>query len=180
MNKKLFLSFLIVAIFSLGMISACGSGSNKCPTEITVVNGIIYENTITNTISHADVSVTCIHETTTKVCNWFGISNTKHEVCHNVTNIKDHTETTTSGKNGTYAVSFSKKECAYGDTVNVVAKKNDLVGAQDGSITTKTFLGCLKINIGIVNVPLVPEFGLIAGSLTLFGAVGIFLFVRNK
>jgi hypothetical protein len=174
--KLIFLmTFLVLAI---GMVSACET--SKCPSKVTVVNGIIYQGELTNTIAGANVEVTCSHEVTTKTCEWKKVDGHWKNVCVYNTAMKDFSEKTTSGKNGSYAVSFADNECTLGDDVYVVAQKGELTGAEDGSITTKTHLGCLKINIGIVNVPLVPEFGVFAGALTLLSAVGIFFFVRRK
>ena len=38
----------------------------------------------------------------------------------------------------------------------------------------------LSLNVVIVNVPMVPEFGLIAGLTTVLGALGVFFVVRRK
>jgi hypothetical protein len=38
----------------------------------------------------------------------------------------------------------------------------------------------LNLDVGIVNVPMVPEFGLVVGLTTMLGALGVFFVVRRK
>lgn len=158
--KNKILSILLIATFvilSLSMVSASHYGG--CPgsdCEKTFVEGRIYEGEYTNGINGAKVQVTCN-------------GNTESTVSHHGL----------FGK-GTYYVKFSPDECDVGDEVTVTASKNGLSGANDGSVTwTYNWFGC-DINVGIINVPLVPEFGVIVGGLTLISAVGIFFFVRKR
>jgi hypothetical protein len=116
----------------------------------TVVGGTIYQNTITNPVAGASVTVTC----------------------------NGNTKTDTSGANGAYSVVFSCYECHYNDAVVVDAAKNPLTGESKGTVSM-TYPG-LNLDVGIVNVPMVPEFGLIAGLTTVLGALGVFFVVRRK
>jgi hypothetical protein len=75
---------------------------------------------------------------------------------------------------------FLQNQCDYGDSVTVVAEKGDLTGINDGSVDNNYELGCFDLNVGIVDVPLVPEFGAAVGALTVMAAIGIFFFVRRK
>jgi hypothetical protein len=42
--------------------------------------------------------------------------------------------------------------------------------------------GCHKLNLklNLKNIPMVPEYGLLAGTLTVLGALGTFFVVRRK
>ena len=143
---------LSLLVLSIGAVSAGG-----CSQEITTIGGTIYQGDITNFISGADVDVICHHDGT------------------------DYTETTTSGSNGEYSVLFNTGECDYGDQVTVNALSNGLPGTNEGSVSMSYPLSCyLTLNVGIVNVLLVPEFGFFVGVLTLFGAVGIFFLIRRE
>jgi hypothetical protein len=161
MKKTLNLLVLSLLVLSLGLATAQACTTPGCVIETTGVGGIIYQNEITNVISDADVTVTCNH------------------------NGVDYSGVTTSQSNGEYGYLFDASECGYGDSVTVDAVKAGLMGTNDGDITmTNTIVmnkSCkFKLNVGIVNVPMVPEFGVFAGALTLLSAVGIFFFVRRK
>lgn len=173
MNKKLNLMILgISVILMIGLVSATtgssgGSGGgggcvgDSCSSdEITIVDGIIYQNDITNPVSGADVQVTCYHE--------------KHD------EIKEYTKSGVSNSEGEYSITFYKNHCDYGDSVTVYAQRDSLIGIEDGSITITQKICGIRLNIGIVNVPLVPEFGLIAGLTAILGSLGIFFVVRKK
>jgi hypothetical protein len=170
MNKKFYLVFAFMfIIFSLGMISA-SCDSNNCPNQtVTDVKGIIYQGTINNPVSGANVQVTCA-----KNGPW------NYIVRRNSLVSRTNTEITVSNNKGKYLVSFPQTECTIGDKITVTAISNDLVGTATGSITDEDYLGCLNLDLGIVNVPLVPEFGAIAGSLTILGSMTIFFIVRRK
>jgi hypothetical protein len=95
----------------------------------------------------------------------------------NVTvNCNGHIKNTLSLNDGSYEVLYSNSLCNVNDSLSVSAVKGDLYGSKTGEVhsITQTW------NFAVVNVPLVPEFGLIAGSLTILSAVGIFFFVRKK
>ena len=52
---------------------------------------------------------------------------------------------------------------------------------KEGEVKNTIFNGFfINVDLAIVNVPLVPEFGVVVGMLTIFGAMGIFLFVRKN
>lgn len=142
--------FGLMIILALGAVSATPCVGPSC--ENTVVSGTIYQGDVTNGISDAEVTVSC----------------------------NGYDETTTSLSDGQYSVTFSASECDYQDDVTVIAEKDELVGTNEGDVSmTYTFgYGC-KLNVGVINVPLVPEFGLIAGALTMVSAVGIFFIVRR-
>jgi len=84
---------------------------------------------------------------------------------------------TTSLSDGTYAVNYVESEgCSDGTTATVTASKGSLSGSSSGTVHD---FG-LTVNLAIASVTLTPEFGIIAGVLTVFGALGIFMIVRRK
>jgi len=151
------LTFLIVVALTVGSVSAVHFCDFDCSEEYTAVGGTIYQDTVDNGIQGASVEVTC----------------------------NGNTETATSDSEGAYSVVFEGDECSFGDDVTVHAEKDGATGSNDGSVdmTYHYDFGCfcgLDLNVGIVNVPLIPEFGLMIGTLTAISAIGIFLFVRKK
>jgi len=152
--KKIF----SLIILSLMVVSLMGIGSAVvCSQEATTVGGTIYQEDITNFISGADVEIICNHDGT------------------------DYTKTTTSGSYGEYSVLFNEGECDYGDQVTVNAQSSSgLMGTNQGIVSMTYNLGCLTLNVGIVHVPLVPEFGVFVGLLTILSAFGVFFIIRRK
>jgi hypothetical protein len=150
MNKK-----FGVVILGLMMLSMFGIVS-ATPVS-TIVGGTIYQDVIANEVSGASVEVICHHSD------------------------GDHSLSTTSLSNGEYSVIFFGGQCAYGDLVDVNAEKGALTGENDGKITmTYTLIPGLVLDVGVVNVPMVPEFGAVVGVLTVLGALGMFFVVRRK
>ena len=86
---------------------------------------------------------------------------------------------TVSSGDGTYAVSFYEDECDTGDSISVYAEKDGASGTNTGIVNDKTLFG-LDCNIGVVNVALIPEFGLIAGLVVIIGSLAVFVYVRRK
>ncbi len=151
--KKLFGVFILASVLlTLGFVSAVTDEVPACTSQ-TIVGGTIYQEDITNPIAGADVYVTCGTETLS----------------------------TTSEADGSYSVVFDCSKCDYGYDVEVRATKDALEGTEDGEVNMKYDLLCgVKLNVGIINVPLVPEFGVVVGVLTALGAVGAFFVVRKK
>jgi hypothetical protein len=77
---------------------------------------------------------------------------------------------------GTYAVAFNETECNGGETVIVSASKGDLTGSATGDVSDNVVL---DLDIAIVNVPLVPEFGMIVGFATVLSAIAVFFMIRR-
>jgi hypothetical protein len=159
--KKLILS-LMLGIVLLGVISACGYNDNHdCDVHSqTYVKGKVTYADTDDEVGKALVTVTCFHEGT------------------------EYTKTTWTVKygalKGTYFVIFPQTQCADGDEVKVVASKNGLTGENDGEVIDWITQKCLDIDIAIIDVPLVPEFGTSILILTALGAVTIFFVVRRK
>jgi hypothetical protein len=119
------------------------------PTITTRIYGTIYQDTITNPISGANVIVTC----------------------------DIHIGTTTSNNDGSYSVTLDGNTCSNGNLLTVYAEKDGLTGIAEGTINDSVEL---NLNLATVNVPLVPEFGVIVGIVTAMGALGMFFVVRRK
>jgi len=150
--KKIF-SLIILSLMLISLISVVSACGPECPIGKTMIAGKIYEEATGDVVKNADVEI---------VCN--GIL-----------------KTTKSGYYGKYIVIFSQDECEYGDSVTVTAQKGTLIGTVTGVINQHIDgKFCLDLDIGIFNVPLVPEFGVIVGVLTIFSAVGVFFFVRRE
>ncbi len=118
----------------------------------TIVAGKIYNSDYTDIISGADVDVTC-----------------------NDTTLSEVSET-----DGTYAVSFESEDCPIGSEVTVEATKGDLYGEKTGTVLDGEIFDISTKDLAVVNVPLIPEFGIVIGVLTAISAIGIFFFVRRK
>ena len=84
--------------------------------------------------------------------------------------------TATSSSDGSYGVTYPISNCNVGDTLTVEGSKGSLYGIKTGEIHEINS----EFDFAIVNVPLVPEFGLFIGGLTILSAVGIFFFVRKR
>ncbi|MEA3248707.1 MAG: hypothetical protein U9Q73_03320 [Nanoarchaeota archaeon] len=149
--KKIFGAVLVLMfMFSFSLVSAA-----------TIVNGVAYQGEITNPVENADIVVSCAHVTSSgTVIN---------------------TQNTTSDSNGWYGVSFSESStegCNDGDEVTVYATTIDgLYGESGPAVVIDNMIGSL--DVAIVNVPMVPEFGFVFGMLTILSAVGIFFVVRK-
>ncbi len=161
--KKLLLFTLIAAflLVSLGFASAASTESVVgvgCDPGLTTIGGTIYQNNnLADVISGSNVQVTCYD-----------------------TN-GNFTASTTSDSSGNYHVTFNETSCNFGDDITVLAQKNSLTGQNDGSVNFGPFrIGCLTLNVGIINVPLVPEFGLTMGIMTVLSAVTAFLVIRKR
>jgi hypothetical protein len=156
-NKSLF-SVLLIGVLFLSVISFVSSNSAGASTGgvVTFVTGKIYYANTDQPVKKADVIVTCNHNN--------GVKITK--------------KTTKSEGNGLYHVIFNQRlECDENDVVTVKASKDGVSGSNDGKVHDRV-IGA--IDVAIVNVPLVPEFGTVVGILTAFGAVGVFFIVRRK
>jgi translation initiation factor IF-1 len=149
--KKLF----TLSLLTLLVISSLGMISAQT-SQTTLVAGTIY-NQFGEIITGAFVSVSC--------------DNGDAVI----------TKNTTSSVEGTYAVSFNENNgpngCNDGDIVTVTATDEDLSGVNTG-VVLNNMVG--NLDIAIVNVVIVPEFGAIVGILTLFGAISVFFVARRE
>ncbi len=87
------------------------------------------------------------------------------------------TVTTTTDASGAYLAQFSSLLCPAGSQINVTASYNGMTGTNNGVINE---YGTDKLNVGIVNVSLVPELGVITGSIAVVAGAGAFMIVRRR
>ena len=81
-----------------------------------------------------------------------------------------------TNKSGTYLVQFTKQQCKKNSTVTVSATVNGHTGSNTGKAKKETN----KLNLAIVPVNVVPEFGTTAGLLAVIGAGGVFMITRRR
>jgi len=183
MNKTIFIGIL-ASVLLISLIAAVSADANTssfsanianqfhndkkgndhdcnklCSKSSTTIDGIIYQqggNPNDNPIAGANVTVTC-----DKV-----------------------TKSTLSNANGQYDVNFNSHQCGYGDSVTVTATKGTANGQETGNVSFQFKVGSYqcqtKVNVGVVDVPLVPEFGLTMGILTVIAASAAFFVIRRK
>jgi len=140
-------------LFSLVILSLLVISTIGAVSAKTLIAGKIYNADYSDTIAGADVTITCIHGSDTNV------------------------QTTTSLGDGAYDVTFYESACESGDDLTVSATKGDLYGSKSGVIHEDAFYDW---DLAVVNVPLVPEFGLIVGILTVLSAMIMFFVIRKK
>ncbi len=159
MNKGILIALAIVSgLLLVNLVSAVclNCPTVTCPNELTVVKGRVYDQSNNQSIGNADVEV----------------------ICHGESG--DASKSTKTGPLGNYWVIFSPSECDLGDSVTVNAEKDGMTGTMPGAIDKEIDKCCLDLNVGIVNVPLIPEFGVIIGTLTLASAIVVFFVIRKK
>ena len=119
----------------------------------TLIAGKIYTSDYSDYVADADVSVSCDDAGDISV------------------------ENATSSDDGSYSVVFFSTKCNQNDTVTVYAEKNGMYGSKTGVVNDDVVDG---LDLAIVNVPLIPEFGTFIGLLTIVSAMGVFFVVRRK
>lgn len=87
-----------------------------------------------------------------------------------------HNGNDTTDSTGTYLVVFSATDCPHGETASVTAQKGGLSGSNSGPVNGVTN----KLNVAVVDVSVVPEYGMIGltGAAVIGG--GAFLAVRRR
>ena len=90
------------------------------------------------------------------------------------------TLTTTTNGTGVYTVQFGNSQCLVGQTVTVNATSGSLNGSNSGLMDNGSSFGGIKVDVAVVNVPLVPEFGLITGAFAALTSGGLFMIKRRK
>lgn len=145
--------YILISILLLSLTVTVSAAVN-----ITTIGGVVYQDDINNGIVGVLINVTCSHD------GVISYGSTVSEVM------------------GVYDVKFSEDDCAFGDDVNITASYGSLTGTNNGIIdwiADDQAVGSLELDIGSVDIPLVPEFGFYVGMLTILSAVGIFFFVRR-
>jgi hypothetical protein len=119
-----------------------------------VVAGKIYENNYADTVSGASVNVTC----------------------------GDLLGSTTSLGDGAYVVKFDEDTtCHENATVSVFAVSDGMTGTNSGEVHDGALLGLdCPLDFAVVNVNLIPEFGLLIGTITVISAIAVFFIIRRK
>ena len=121
----------------------------------TLIAGKIYNADFSETVAGASVTVTC----------------------------NGNVQTDTSESDESYSVTYDEIDigsgsCDSGDALTVDASHTSYgIGSESGIIHDDLVM---TLDIGVVNVPLVPEFGFLIGTLTIISAIGVFFFVRRQ
>lgn len=89
-------------------------------------------------------------------------------------------QSTTSDANGFYSVQFANVGCIAGEAVVVTAEKNGQSGTSNGVMQDAGTVGFLKLDIAVVHVPVVPEFGLVTGLLALSTSGASYFFLKRR
>jgi hypothetical protein len=159
-GHKIFL-LLITSIFfvyiGVSFISATWGG-NSINSPSTVVEGKVYYAMDGSPASGARLTI----------------------VCEDNNNIRrDSSREIECEEDGTYYAAFNSRfECDRRDFVTVTAEKDDLVGMNSKRVMSYS---AKPIDIALgSSAPVVPEFGVIAGLITILGAVGVFFVVRKR
>ncbi len=164
-NKSLSLIILVLLVVSMiGVIST---------QEITktVVAGKVYNADYSDTVSGANVNVTCTNN-----------------------NSIDTPKSILSLADGSYSIEFTAEECALGDSINVegyctsdmsckeTVSGNSIVGSGtgDGTKVNIDMTSSIDLALGVSNIALIPEFGAVVGVLTILSALGVFFVIRRK
>lgn len=87
---------------------------------------------------------------------------------------------TTTNTSGFYLVQFPNGVCNDGQTVSVDATHNSQTGHGTGVMQDQGTVGILNLDVGIVNIPLVPEFGLVTGAVTLLASAGSYFMLKRN
>ena len=163
-NKSILTSILLIAFLAIPLVSS------TTVSGLPEVRGRIFD-TDTNKIGGATVTIVCEHLGTnyTQVTTSF-------------------TDATPTGPDqGWYNVTYPVSECSHFDNVTVYAVKGSLSGVNrdtmrvvvNESTDSKRDIATIHVWMSEPTVPVVPEFGLMVGALTILGAVGIFFIARK-
>jgi hypothetical protein len=150
---------VVILLSSFYFVSAVSAGcciGSGCRTLVEGNISSTNENNIDFGVGGAKVTVEC-------------------EDKHNI--VRTSTQHAVSSSDGSYYVVFCSTKCDKTDTVTVTAKKDDLSGENSGSVESQGYINVALVD---VDVPLVPEFGVTAGIVTVLGAVGTFFVIRKK
>ena len=156
---KNWICFVLVLVF-IGLVSGCETNSDCdsgyiCQDEVcvsigkTLISGLIYKADDNSPIGGASVTVSC----------------------------EDVRSDLLSSSNGTYSVVFEKKDCSAGSDLNVYVEFDGMSATKSGIIHEEG--APTYWDVGIVNVPMVPEFGFFMGVLTLLISVTMFFFLKK-
>lgn len=86
---------------------------------------------------------------------------------------------TVADASGFYMVAYAPDVCGIGESVLTTASLGAETGSNTGTMTDGGSVGFLHLDVAIVHVPLVPEFGLLTGALTALTSGGLFLLKKR-
>ncbi|MDD5192281.1 MAG: hypothetical protein PHH54_01090 [Candidatus Nanoarchaeia archaeon] len=98
---------------------------------------------------------------------------TVYVTCNNIT------KTATSKIDGTYSVEYAPEEGCYDIEASAYATLGD-VTSDTMTADVQDYTENFDLYLGVINIALIPEFGVFVGALTLMGAVGVFFLIRRK
>ena len=162
--KKLLLLFLVLTSFSL--VSADANKPTIVGGQITDSSGF--------PVQYANVEVICNGTPKYTQSGIYTLEEFK-AMAKSAPELRDYFDGQNVDISGIYVVSFTSTECGINDKVTVNAVKDDVHGSMDGTVADSV----CWYNFAIINVPLVPEFGVVVGMLTMISAIGIFFVVRK-
>lgn len=87
---------------------------------------------------------------------------------------------TTSNASGFYSVQYANEGCDDGDTATVTATKDGQTGIADGVLQDEGTIGFLNLDVAVIHVPVVPEFGLITGGIALLTSAGSYYVFKRR
>ena len=160
--KTTLMIVVLLIVSTIGAVTA-----QEIPTYKTWIVGKVYDSNWNYEISGANVSVTCIREGTP----------TTHRILSGDKNL-DGIINGSEESDGSYLIEFNYNECRLDDPISVLGFKNGVGEGIGDGVNSK--MVTLDLALGVSNIALIPEFGVIVGALTLIGAVGLFFIVRRK
>ena len=87
---------------------------------------------------------------------------------------------------GRYTLIYRDDACDEGSKVTVTAEKSAFIGSGSGIVTHDHYdtygnpVVTLDIDMVVINIPSVPEFGLVPGAVALFASSGTFLLLKKR
>jgi hypothetical protein len=141
-----------LAVFAFIFLFAISFASASVSAKSTVIAGKVYDATNNYAeVNNANVSVEC----------------------------NDNTLNAVSIADGSYFVTYDYSSCPLNSNFSVSANFEGLSGeSQNNKVSLD--LPSVNLSIGVGNVALVPEFGVVIGSLTLVSAIVVFFVIRRK
>jgi hypothetical protein len=149
--KLLSVFVIALALFSFVGVKAAKAMTTAPVVQVGVVEGLVYGQN-NAAVPGASVSVLC----------------------------NGHTLPATSDPSGFYFVQYGNGLCVAGQGVTVTATKGALTGTKNGTMQADGATLILKLDVAVVNVPMVPEFGLITGAVAFLSSGGVFLALKKK
>jgi len=151
--KKIFILTVLALLVITSIVMVSAGAAVGCDHK-TLIAGKIYDSAnfeTANAVANATVHVTC--------------NNTERDA--------------TSKIDGTYSVEYAPEEGCCFTEVSAYAEKGG-VTSDTMTANVQDYTENFDLYLGVINIALIPEFGIIIGALTVVSAIGIFFFVRRK